>query len=176
LEFAQWMKRYYDLNNGSTKNYDPVVRRGSGIPDFGFGEKQLTNRGKMEERSQRRRSKERMRSMGPVLRQSDKKKTDLLLSPKKKSLFKNKETSQEVKGLYEYLKSMKAIIERDNMRESDKIDKISELVKNSLNLKMFDAERKERKEYREVIGNVLYIDKYANILIDQIAEEPAEGV
>lgn len=40
LEFAQWMKRYFDLNNGSAaaKDYDPVAKRGNatGETDFSF--------------------------------------------------------------------------------------------------------------------------------------------
>lgn len=150
------MKRYYDLNNGSTKDYDPVTRRGNVAPDFGFGEKQLTNRGKNEERSLRRKSKERMRSMGPTIRQGDRKKSDFLILAKRKSQIGNKEPNQDMKGLYEYLKSMKAVIEGDSMRDNEKVMKISELVKNSLNLKIFDAERKKKKGYSEVIGKQKY--------------------
>lgn len=36
LEFAQWMKRYFDLNGGpeKSKNYDPLIRRGGIEPEF----------------------------------------------------------------------------------------------------------------------------------------------
>lgn len=38
LEFAQWMKRYFDVNEGTKKaeNYDPVMRRFGVEPDFSF--------------------------------------------------------------------------------------------------------------------------------------------
>jgi len=146
------MKRYYDLNHGTNKDYDPVARRGNGNPDFGFGEKQPTNRGKNEERSLRRNSKERMRSMGPSIRQSDKRKTEMLSPTKKKSIIGNKESSQEIKGIYEYLKKMKKIAEEGNMRESEKISKISALVKDSLALKIFDSERKNKRFSMEDVG------------------------
>ncbi len=40
LEFAQWLKRYYDLNCGDRgNNYLAEERRGGLNPDFGFAEK-----------------------------------------------------------------------------------------------------------------------------------------
>jgi len=41
LEFAQWMKRYYEIRYGSGENkgYDPIMRRGKVEPDFSFVDK-----------------------------------------------------------------------------------------------------------------------------------------
>jgi hypothetical protein len=42
LEFAQWLKRYYDLNCGDRgNNYLAEERRGGNNPDFGFAEKNV---------------------------------------------------------------------------------------------------------------------------------------
>ena len=42
LEFAQWLKRYYDLNCGDRgNNYLAEERRGSMNPDFGFADKNV---------------------------------------------------------------------------------------------------------------------------------------
>lgn len=42
LEFAQWLKRYYDLNCGDRgNNYLAEERRGGNNPNFGFAEKNV---------------------------------------------------------------------------------------------------------------------------------------
>ncbi len=42
LEFAQWLKRYYDLNCGDRgNNYLAEERRGGNNPDFGFADKNV---------------------------------------------------------------------------------------------------------------------------------------
>lgn len=42
LEFAQWLKRYYDLNCGDRgNNYLAEERRGGANPDFGFAQKNV---------------------------------------------------------------------------------------------------------------------------------------
>ncbi len=42
LEFAQWLKRYYDLNCGDRgNNYLAEERRGGLNPDFGFADKNV---------------------------------------------------------------------------------------------------------------------------------------
>lgn len=55
LEFAQWMKRYFDINDGPRKaeNYDPVMRRSGIEPDFSFGETSEKGKGKKEENNVR---------------------------------------------------------------------------------------------------------------------------
>ena len=42
MEFAQWLKRYYDLNCGDRgNNYLAEERRGGMNPDFGFADKNV---------------------------------------------------------------------------------------------------------------------------------------
>ena len=110
LEFAQWMKRYFDLNGGS-KEYDAVARRG-GDADFGFAEKSGANRAVERDRSQNAREKvskkKELKSLSPAMQKpiskSPTQHTSNLLS---KRSVKDKETSDEVRKLHRNILEMR---------------------------------------------------------------------
>ena len=151
------MKRFYDLNGGANKEYDPVARRGNAAPDFGFGDKQIPTRTKHEEKpvAVRQRSKEKLRSVDPSSRYESKYKAEPAPS-KVKGIGVDRETTKDVKSLYQYLMTMKALVEGTNLENAEKIDKLSELIDSSLKLKVFDADRSSKKEQKEMIGKLLF--------------------
>jgi len=164
LEFAQWMKRYYDLNNGANKEYDAVGKRNSVAPDFAFGEKQIPMRAARlnEERSAsiRRRSKDKFKSVGPPVRREGRTKTDSSIKKSGRSSAVS-DTKKDAKTLYEYIMTIKALSEAQNhMNDKEKLQKISEVVKDTLKLKIFDKSTKK---------------DLTDFEVNQIIEETGEG-
>lgn len=142
------MKRYYDINHG-TKDYDPVARRFGVNPDFSFGDKVIPGRAKQEDKttSVRHRSKERVN----VRHETTKARTESM--PKKmKAFVSEKEASKEIKSLYQYLLSMKALVEAKDANNGEKIEKMNGLIHDSLKLALFEEMQHSLKGKKEVIG------------------------
>ena len=144
MEFAQWMKRYYDLNNGSNREYDAAGKRNGAPTDFSFGEKQIPMRARLnDERSTsiRKKSKDKYKSVGPPVRREGRTKTDTGIKKSGRSSAVN-DSKKDTKTLYEYIMTIKALTEVQNhMDDKEKLQKISDVVKNTLKLKIFDKEK-----------------------------------
>ena len=147
------MKRYYDLNNGANREYDAVAKR-HGPTDFSFGEKQIPMRARMnDERSTsiRKMSKDKFKSVGPSIRREGRGKTDSGIKTSGRSSAVS-DTKKESKTLYEYIMTIKALTEVENhMDDKEKLQKIAEVVKSTLKLKLFDKEKEKsaKKDYTD---------------------------
>lgn len=144
------MKRYYDINHG-TKDYDPEARRFGVTPEFGFADKVIPGRGvaKQEDKttSVRHRSKERIN----LRHETTKARTESM--PKKmKAFVSEKEATKEIKSLYQYLLSMKSLVESKDANSGEKIEKMNGLINDSLKLALFEDMGHPLKGKKEVIG------------------------
>jgi len=159
LEFAQWMKRYYDLNGGGSKEYDAIMRRGGGEADFGFAEK-IPTKGDRHEKGptyvappepkeksivlNKNKSKDKdMRSYSPSLRNLNKENIKSnLLRDRLQNLRSEKDFDDEVKILQKQLNEIKLLsLEADN----DKMKKILEVASQALTSKLFAKDRFKAK-------------------------------
>jgi len=145
LEFAQWMKRFYDLNNGG-KEYDAVGRRGNVEPDFSFADKTPTvhlNNHKVEKaeggiKSFSKGKNKELRSLSPSMKYNNK--ASNLLGKKLSPSNRNKELEDELKRLYKNLKDMKALASDEKSNNNEKIELLNELIDSSLQSKFFKKE------------------------------------
>jgi len=147
LEFAQWMKRYYDLNGGAGKDYDAVARRGGAEVDFSFCEKGGGHRQNDRDRSQNARDriskKKELKSLSPAVQKqigrSPHQHSSNLLS---KRSVKDKEISDEIRKLHKNLLDMrKTLFEDDKMDMKEKMAILTNMVEKSLTSKLFMTEK-----------------------------------
>ena len=160
------MKRYYDLNHGGGRDYDPEARRGNISPDFGFGGERNPHTHQVQHQPSRKnahkaeeklavptshgRNKD-LRSFSPSQRDQ----------PKSTSLRNRSDLSDEsrlneydVASLYQNLMAMKKIVQDTKVDSSEKIKKMSGLISLSLKCKAFDGEKRKEKASQPTIGIV----------------------
>lgn len=160
MEFAQWMKRYYDLNGG-LKDYDAAGRRGAVEPDFSFADKLPVvhiNIPKVAEKNTdksftSKRNKNELRSLSPSMKYN---KNSNLLGKKGQI---SKELEDEIKRLQKHLKDIKAFVYEEKIDDKEKLSMIGEIVEVSLQSKLFkkesllgnfsDSSLKSRKNIRD---------------------------
>lgn len=155
------MKRYYDLNGGINKDYDPLERRGNAKPDFGggiIGGGAAPSRTKLEDKapgaSRHSRAKEKLKSVEPTGRTGSNTRNES--APRK---FKNeKEDERDIKLMRDYLLKMRDILGGNSIDDAEKVGMIADIVENGLKLPLFEGRKKEKlvksdkKEHKEVIG------------------------
>jgi len=174
------MKRYYDLNNGTNREYDPVGKRNGAAPDFSFGEKQIPMRARLnDERSTsiRRKSPDKFKSVGPPVRREGRGKTDSAVKKSGRSSAVS-DTKKDSKTLYEYIMTIKALTEVENhMDDKEKLQKIAEVVKSTLKLKVFDKEKDKsgKKDYTDSDSKMRKFLLINNCIVNRIIEEAGEG-
>jgi RP/EB family microtubule-associated protein len=166
LEFAQWMKRYYDLNGGGSKEYDAIMRRGGVEADFGFADKIPTKEGRHEKiavnlsppekeksivlKSNKNKDKD-MRSYSPSLRNLNKENIKSnLLRDKLVNLRQEKDFDDDVKILQKQLNEIKLLsLEADSAVVQEKLKKILEVSSQALTSKLFAKDRFKAKPKQE---------------------------
>mmetsp|Transcript_31285 Transcript_31285/g.28454 ORF Transcript_31285/g.28454 Transcript_31285/m.28454 type:complete len:178 (+) Transcript_31285:364-897(+) len=142
LEFAQWMKRYYDLKGGCAADYDPTGRRGKDVePDFSFAEKvtHSNHHKNSNDKSFSKSKNKELRSLSPSVKYNTKRSN--LLGKKIGSTNndqENKEMEDELKRLFKNLVDMRNLTE--DSKAEDKIGKIREIIDISLQSKFFKKE------------------------------------
>jgi len=162
------MKRYYDLNHGLSKDYDPEARRGNVEPDFSFADKQVGTGSRKNNHKVIAPTKEKtttqptiayhgrnkdLKSGSPALRDGTNRSQPMR---KRGDLSEeNKYSENEAKSLYQNLVSMKKITKDGKMDDQEKLKKIYELVNLSLKNNLFENERRRDKEkiIKPTIGN-----------------------
>ena len=153
MEFAQWMKRYYDLNNAGNTEYDAEARRGSIEPDFSFAEKPTPKREREKSLPPAAgifRPKD-LQSMSPSMRKAGKLNSSNLLERKANALD-DRESTQELKRLYDSLVEVKRTIKTYQKGSAeDKLKLISEIVEGSLKSKLFYRERHQMESIDAIV-------------------------
>lgn len=163
IEFAQWMKRYYDLNGGGSKDYDPVARRGEHVvPDFSFADKIINVHRERPDHTTKveqvvgqaggpiRRKRETSANNRPIggtkgIKSHSPGGEKLTKAPSNllsKGSVNNKDLSDEVKKLHKQLLDMRRTL-ADDENSSSKIALLTNIVEKSLSNKLFAAESKE---------------------------------
>ena len=170
LEFAQWMKRYYDVNGGANKDYDPVAHRGNARVDFTFGNKPVVASGqtpKIESskaamlyiRHGDTKDKDIFKSLSPIRKMEAKSRLNIgnVGVGKKSNLIRTKDRAadndDDVENLYSYLMRLKGLLEGDEKDKEKRLGEMGQLVEKGLNLKMFEGQRKEIKVHNVVIDS-----------------------
>jgi len=153
------MKRYYDLNHGLSKDYDPEARRGHVEPDFSFADKQVGTGSRKNNHKIAPPQKEKtatthltvyqgrnkdLKSGSPALRDG----TNRSQPMRKRGDYseENKYSENETKSLYQNLVSIKKICKDSKSDDQEKLKMIYELVNLSLKNSMFEHERRREKE------------------------------
>jgi len=186
LEFAQWMKRYYDINHGGGRDYDAESRRHGANVDLAFGEKKApqvhilnpqpqpsthvrTNAKATDQKKTRQLAssnsngrKEAMRSFSPS---NGSKNRPGLTRKRIDSSDDSRQNEHEIKALYQNLTTIKNVIESHRLSDDAKLEKLSEIVDNSMKNKMFENER--RIEKRNMKSNIGKIDEDEREIISQ---------
>jgi len=163
LEMAQWMKRYYDINGGSNKDYDPVARRG-GASEVSVGDKQVMRKNAHNEEKTKphmgygARKKEITRSGSPHRAVPGRIRADFS--------NENKHSENEVRTLYQNLSAMKKIIKENNPNSEEKLGRIYELLTLSMKNSMFESERRKLKDKENIqqIEKIVEDEKEISVL------------
>lgn len=160
------MKRYYDLNHGGGRDYDPEARRNGVDPDFAFGEKHPPNQQHQHIQNQpSRKNNHESKDKLAVPTSHGRNKDPRSFSPSQrgqpKSLRNRSEVSDDsrlnehdVESLYQNLMAMKKIVQDTKVDSSEKIKKMSGLISLSLKSKAFDGEKRREKASQPTIGIV----------------------
>eukprot|EP01016_Furgasonia_blochmanni_P002740 TRINITY_DN11070_c0_g1_i2.p1 TRINITY_DN11070_c0_g1~~TRINITY_DN11070_c0_g1_i2.p1 ORF type:complete len:308 (+),score=69.71 TRINITY_DN11070_c0_g1_i2:201-1124(+) len=139
LEFAQWMKKFYDLNCNKERTYDSLARRGDTEPDFSFIDLRGPPRKNLMERGSQLAGDEISESMllGAGERRSKSMKRDNFnnLSFKVDGVAKGAKARDaetlmyrnERDSLYQKLKKIESIIAKGR-DDKDKLTKIQEVI------------------------------------------------
>ena len=168
------MKRYYDINHGGGRDYDPDARRHNVSPDFGFAEKQIPqhnqhhiqhqptshvktnvkvgNEGKSRQQTSYGRTKE-LRSMSPSAGNDARKRSNLV---KKRADIsdESRHNEHEIKTLYQNYVSIKNVIQSNRLDSEAKVEMLTELIDQGMKNKVFESERRvERRNLKSNIGN-----------------------
>ncbi|KRX01887.1 Calponin homology domain [Pseudocohnilembus persalinus] len=152
LEFAQWIKRFFDLNGGAKEDYDPIKRRGGNSEngkdveiDFSFVE--LRDNGKnRREGSQENRivynnKKLVSRSKSPILKNLERN-PHALYNKSKEIQYNNKLKHQnsynnELDTLTKKILEIEKVLQKDDEKENKKLQLISEIVQEAKKLPGF---------------------------------------
>ena len=170
------MKRYYDINHGGGRDYDPDARRNNVSPDFGFAEKQhpqhhqqhphlqhqpishvrtnvkAGNEGKSRQPTSYGRSKE-LRSMSPSTGNDARKRSNLAKKRADPS-DDSRHNEHEIKTLYQNYVSIKNVIQSNRLDNEAKLQMIAELADQGMKNKVFENERRvEKRNLKSNIGN-----------------------
>jgi len=159
LEFAQWMKRYWDLNGGAGKDYDPMARRSGVEGDFNFGGEKPVKGGAIQKTEPSKQSsgekaavqlkakpKERERPVDKDIRSYSPSMRNLPKDGKPlKDRFSNfkteKEVDSELKSLQRFLQEIKVMsMNQDHQEPADKLKRILDLTHQALSNKLFVKE------------------------------------
>jgi hypothetical protein len=135
------MKRYYDLNNAQTREYDAAGRRGNVEPDFSFTDKIPSSSSKNPERSFSKGKNPDLRSLSPSMKYESKK-SNLL---GKKLTGKFPEYDEELKRIKKNLKDIKLFIHDDKLTDKDKLGIMAEIIDATLQMKVFNKEASHGK-------------------------------
>lgn len=149
------MKRYYDLNHASSKEYDPEARRGAAEPDFSFADKLSPPRERARDLS-RGRSKD-ILSLSPSMRKVSKLNASSV-DPRKRA--NNRNEDDELKKLQKNLLEMKRTIAKNTKMDSDqKLKLISRFIDTSLEYKLFNKIRQDtdRSSEKTLESNILLL-------------------
>ncbi|KAL4500671.1 hypothetical protein ABPG72_003095 [Tetrahymena utriculariae] len=143
LEFAQWMKRYFDINNGqnNVKDYDPVAKRGvqNSETDFSFLDMRDNSRmaamrgggAKNDNSADQKYLRKKMvtRSKSPILKSLEK--NQYILGTKSKELklenMQKKQLIDERDILIIKFQEIQAVLGKSNLGEAQKIQEITKI-------------------------------------------------
>jgi len=159
LEFAQWMKRYYDLNGGASKDYDPITRRNGIEPELGFADKGFKHE-KMEKLNnsppanqpvekivKEKKEKKDMRSYSPSTRSLNKDVKSNLLKDRIATLKTEKDLDNELVILQKQLQEIRgAAMENEKSDQvAEKLKKILDYANQALNSRLFLSIKEKSK-------------------------------
>ena len=157
------MKRYYDLNNASNKDYDPENRRGVSDVDFSFSEK-ITHR---HERSLTTGRSKELKSLSPGMRKFTKVNTSgPRLAPRKQSLMvEDKDCLNELARLQANLVEMKQTAINSNKVDAEmKLKHVFGLIELSLKSKLFIKGNDTDRGTENVLESKLQLQQMTHIL------------